>query len=125
MKQWEERASRESRSAGCLVAGLIGGLLSLAVAAGWSFVYSRGVVVSIRGTSHFGFWTRLVVIAVFCLPLAWVIFRWEAGRELKKQRSLTICPGCETAGHQDAGAACSCGGTRVLASTVKWVNPEK
>jgi len=110
---------RQARSDG-LTIGIIGWVLgALVVSAGWVVSFRAGFAVQ----TNFGgtFWTRLPVFAVVCTPIVFLARRIETKRAVRNAQLRTVCPQCDTAAEGNAGVPCSCGGTFVPSSTMKWV----
>jgi hypothetical protein len=119
--QWRATAEKEARSQGLLigVVGWVGAVIL--VSTGWFVSFRTGGAAPI---SHDGtFWTRLPIFAVLGSPIIFIARRVESRKGLRKDLARTICPKCDTAAENNAGAPCPCGGAFVPASTVRWVEP--
>jgi uncharacterized membrane protein len=117
--KWRASAEKDARSHGLMI-GLLGwaGAVIL-VSAGWFVSFSTGMAVQ---RSHSGsFWIRLLIYGVVASPIIFIARRVESRKALRKDLARTICPKCDTAAENNAGAACQCGGAFVPASTVRWV----
>jgi hypothetical protein len=117
--KWQEATLRKARTDG-LIIGIVGWVLgALVLSAGWVVSFASGFAAQrdIGGT----FWTRLLVFGVVCAPIVFLARRVESRRAIRNAGLRTICPKCDTAAEGNAGAACRCGGTFVLLSTMKWV----
>jgi hypothetical protein len=123
VEKWHAASQREARSHGWLIAGLSWLGIVVVLAGGWIAGGRAGVIAqdSVAGGS---FWIRFPIFAIAGLPVAYWLYRRESRRELESALQMTICPKCETAGEDNAGAACPCGCTFVLQSTVRWEDSE-
>ena len=118
--RWQKAAAREAASHGRLVAGAVWILIAVCTASGWFFVISGGAGMAVKREVSGGFWLRLPLFGLVAAPFAYWIFQRERRKELAKIARRTICPACDTAADGNAGAACQCGGSFVLTSTMKW-----
>ena len=59
------------------------------------------------------------------IPVAFWTYRREFRKNLRQAADMTICPKCDAAGQDNAGAACDCGGTLVAQSSVRRVDDER
>lgn len=117
--KWQEGMVRQARTDGLLI-GIVAWVLgALVLSGGWVVSFGAGFAVQ----RNFGgtFWTRLPIFAVICAPIVFLARRVESRRAMRSAGVRTICPQCDTAAESNAGAACQCGGTFVLSSTMKWV----
>ena len=119
--KWNTAATREARFQGLLFGGLACGGIAVLLAGGW--VASAKWVAVQDGVSG-GFWLRLPVFLLLGLPVAVWLFRREKRSHLERASRMTICPKCDTAGEENAGEQCQCGGEFVLQSTVRWEDEE-
>jgi len=121
MIQWENRAQKEARSHGWLIAGIVWVLVSIFGATGCYFLFSGGFTVVAQDDSSGRFWSHLPLFEIFAVFFAYWIFRYEKQNELARIRLRTVCPQCGTVGSGNAGTTCQCGGSVVGANTMKWV----
>ena len=121
--KWHAATKREARLNGCLIAGA-SWLGTTAVLAGGWIAGSRAGVIEQNSDATGSFWSHFPIFAAWGLPLAYWLFRRESRRELERALQMSICPKCETASEGNAEAACECGGTIVLQSTLRWVDEE-
>jgi len=121
VNNWHAATKREARTHGLLMAGLVWAGITALLAGGW-IAGGRAGVIAQNGVAGGTFWTRVPIFAVLAVPFAFWLFRRESRRELERAANMTICPQCDTAGELNTGAACDCGGTFVLQSTVRWVD---
>jgi hypothetical protein len=123
IKEWNIATAREARTQGLIFA--VGTWLGItAILAGGWIAGGRFGVVAESAVAGGGFWSRFPVFAVCGLPVAYWMLRRTRKEELKRAELMTICPKCDTAGEENAGAPCECGGNFVLQSTVRWVDDE-
>jgi hypothetical protein len=95
------------------------GIAVILLSVGWVVNFSTGMAaqVSYGGT----FWMRLLIFGLLGSPIIFIARRVEGRKALRKQMAGTICPKCDTAAEDNAGATCKCGGAFVPSSTMKWV----
>lgn len=115
--KWNTAAIREARSQGLLFAGLAYGGVAVLLAGGW---VASAKWVAVDGGVSGGFWFRLPAFLLLGLPVAIWVFRRETRTHLERASRMTICPKCDTAGEENKGEHCQCGGEFVLQSTVRW-----
>ena len=119
--KWQKAAESDARSNGRLVGGLVWVASSVVAAGGWYFFLSGGAGVVVQKDVGGSFWVRLPLFGLLAAPFAYLVFRYESRKALRKNLARTICPACDTGSEANAGATCQCGGTFVSASAVKWV----
>ena len=119
--KWRASNIRAARRYGAIFAGSIWVAVSILAIYGLLFFSSGGVVVAIqRDVSGRAWWvTPGAILMIF--PIIYACFRQQSRSRLREYERLTICPKCDSAGDNNAGAQCQCGGTFVPSSTVKWV----
>jgi hypothetical protein len=117
--KWHEATKRAALSHGRLVAGMVLLIVPPLAAGGWIVSFRAGAAVQ-QSTSG-SFWVRLPLFIIAALPIAWFIYRKETRSELLKLTQQTICRKCEAAGKDNEGASCTCGGSFVSMSKVRWV----
>ncbi|MBI3099259.1 MAG: hypothetical protein HYY93_13615 [Planctomycetes bacterium] len=116
---WNRYAGREARWQGCLTAAAILVILPLLFAGGWLVNLRASATAPIQGPGSFA--RRLAVALAIAVPVACVAYRFERQKELSKLSRSTVCPKCEASGKGNDGSVCSCGGSFVSLSRVKWV----
>lgn len=119
--QWHKNAEREAISHGRMIAGIVWVVVAIVSASGWLFFLSAGTGIAIQRNVTADFWLRVPVFGLIAAPFAYFIFRTEKRKELARIKLRTICPACDTSAENNPGAACKCGGSFVLASTLKWI----
>jgi hypothetical protein len=104
-----------------MIGGLVWIVVAVLSAGGWFIFLSGGAGIVGQREVAGSFWSRLPIFGLIAAPFAYFVFRYESGKELARITRLTICPQCDTAGEDNAGVACKCGGAFVLAGTMKWI----
>lgn len=122
VEKWHASSRREARFNGRLYAGGVCLIIPLILAGGWT-AGAKGTAAQ-GAVSGGSFWSRFLIFVLLCLPVAYLIYRRECKKEMERALRMTICPKCETAGEDNAETPCSCGGTFVPQSTVRWADEE-
>ena len=119
VKKWHQSTKRDARLDGWILGG--GCWLGLtALLAGGLIVGGRSGIVAQDSVGGGSFWMRFPPFALGMVPFGYWLYRREVAEKIARALQMTICPKCDTAGELNAGVACSCGGTFVLQSTVRW-----
>jgi hypothetical protein len=119
--KWRAAKTRAARRYGAIFAGSIWVAVSILATCGWSFFSSGGGVVAVQRDVSGRVWWVMPLAILMIFPFVYFCFRQQSRSRLREYERLTICPKCDSAGDNNAGAQCQCGGTFVPSSTVKWV----
>jgi hypothetical protein len=119
--KWRASKTRAARRYGVIFAGSIWVAVSIMVIYGWSLFSSGGVVVAVQRDISARVWWVMPGAILMIFPIIYFCFRQQSKSRLREYDRFTICPKCDSAGDNNAGAPCRCGGTFVPSSTVRWV----
>ena len=119
--KWRASKTRAARRYGAIFAGSLWVAVPILAISGWSFFSSGGVVMAVQRDVSGRVWWVMPGAILMIFPITYFCFRQQSRSRLREYERFTICPKCDSAGVNDAGAQCQCGGTFVPSSTVKWV----
>jgi len=119
VSQWQKDTEKQARADGLMMGVMIWAVVVVLLSTGWVLIFQVGMGAQSRWGGRLG--TGLPIFALLASPVIFIVRHYAEKKALRKAAGRTICPQCGSGGNGNAGATCKCGGTFVVASTMKWV----